>query len=298
MFIRLQPCRHREFCSEPHLRLGRSIPVMEQRTRVGNRLLAALPTADLDLLVRHFRLVELERDAVLVRSGDPIERIYFPLSGLIAFIMEMPSGQTVATAVVGNEAAVGLLTTLASSRSPMTAVVRVAGLALQISPTRFHAALGRSRALNGAVQTHNRALMAQFQHVAACNALHSVEARLARWLLQVRDRADSDVLPLTQETLAEFLGVRRTTVTHVISKLRDSGAIRSNARSSIDIDRPRLEAAACECYQLMRRRIDRIILMEETEPPPPGAEIPLFPNADEVRRAPTQGASGQRSRGH
>jgi len=244
-------------------------------------------------------MVPLERDTVLVRSGDIIERIYFPLSGLIAFVMEMPSGQTVATAVVGNEAAVGLLTTLASARSPMTAVVRVAGLALQISPARFHGALGRSIALNGAVQTHNRALMAQFQHVAACNALHSVEARLARWLLQVRDRADGDVLPLTQETLAELLGVRRTTVTHVISKLRDSGAIRSNARSSIEIDRARLEAAACECYQLMRRRIDRIILMEEMEPPPPGAEVRQFANADEVRRrAPTQGVTGQRPRGH
>ena len=196
---------------------------MEQRARVGNRLLAALPPADLDLLVRHFRLVELERDAVLVRSGDPIERIYFPLSGLIAFIMDMPSGQTVATAIVGNEAAVGVLSTLGPIRSPMTAVVRVAGLALQISPTRFQSALGRSRALNAAVQTLNRALMAQFQHVAACNALHSVEARLARWLLQVRDRADGDVLPLTQETLAEFLGVRRTTVTQVISKLREFG---------------------------------------------------------------------------
>ena len=168
---------------------------MEQRTRVGNRLLAALPTADLDLLVRHFRLVELERDAVLVRSGDPTERLYFPLSGLIAFIMDMPNGQTVATAIVGNEGAVGVLSTLGPTRSPMTAVVRVAGLALQISPTRFHAALGRSMALNGAVQTLNRSLMAQFQHVAACNALHSVEARLARWLLQVRDRADGDVLP-------------------------------------------------------------------------------------------------------
>jgi CRP-like cAMP-binding protein len=166
-----------------------------------------LPTADLDLLVRHFRLVELERDAVLVRSGDPTERLYFPLSGLIAFIMDMPNGQTVATAIVGNEGAVGVLSTLGPTRSPMTAVVRVAGLALQISPTRFHAALGRSMALNGAVQTLNRSLMAQFQHVAACNALHSVEARLARWLLQVRDRADGDVLPLTQETLAEFLGV-------------------------------------------------------------------------------------------
>jgi DNA-binding transcriptional regulator YhcF (GntR family) len=118
-------------------------------------------------------------------------------------------------------------------------------------------------------------------------------------LLQVHDRADGDVLPLTQETLAEFLGVRRTTVTQVISKLRDSGAIRSNARSSIEIDRPRLEAAACECYQLMRRRIDRIVLTEEKKSRPLGYEIPLFANADEVRRrTTTQGVTGQRPRGH
>ena len=279
---------------------------MEQRARVGNRLLAALPPADLDLLVRHFRMVELERDAVLVRSGDPVERIYFPLSGLIAFIMDMPSGQTVATAIVGNESAVGVLSTLGPIRSPMTAVVRVAGLALQISPTRFQSALRRSSALNAAVQTLNRALMAQFQHVAACNALHTVEARLARWLLQVRDRADGDVLPLTQETFAEFLGVRRTTVTQVISKLRESGAIRSNARSSIEIDRPRLEAAACECYQLMRRRIDRIVLPEQMTPPGhtrPGGnssgQVSLFAEAGGIhRRTGRHGTTGPRARGH
>jgi DNA-binding transcriptional MocR family regulator len=118
-------------------------------------------------------------------------------------------------------------------------------------------------------------------------------------LLQVRDRADGDVLPLTQETLAEFLGVRRTTVTQVISKLRESGAIRSNARASIEIDRPRLEAAACECYQLMRRRIDRIVLTEEMKPPPLQPEAPLFASANEVRRrTPAHGSSGQRPRGH
>ena len=279
---------------------------MEQRARVGNRLLAALPPADLDLLVRHFRMVELERDAVLVRSGDPIGRIYFPLSGLVAFIMDMPSGQTVATAIVGNESAIGVLSTLGPIRSPMTAVVRVAGLALQISPTRFQSALGRSNALNAAVQTLNRALMAQFQHVAACNALHSVEARLPRWLLHVHDRADGDVLPLTQETLAEFLGVRRTTVTQVISKLRELGAIRSNARSSIEIDRPRLEAAACECYQLMRRRIDRIVLPAEMTPPGhtrPGGnssgQVSLFAEADGIhRRSGRHGTTGPRARGH
>jgi CRP-like cAMP-binding protein len=270
---------------------------MEQRARVGNRLLAALPPADLDLLVRHFRLVELERDTVLIRSGDPVGRIYFPLSGLIAFIMDMPSGQTVATAIVGNEAAVGVLSTLGPIRSPMTAVVRMAGLALQISPAQFQSALSCSSALN--------ALMAQVQHVAACNALHTVEARLARWLLQVRDRADGDVLPLTQETLAEFLGVRRTTVTQVISKLREAGAIRSNARSSIEIDRPRLEAAACECYQLMRRRIDRIVLPAEMTPPghtrPGGSSsglVSLFAEADGIhRRSGRHGTTGPRARG-
>jgi CRP-like cAMP-binding protein len=272
---------------------------MEQRTRVGNRLLAALPPADLDLLVRHFRLVELERDTVLMRSGDPVERIYFPLSGLIAFIMDMPSGQTVATAVVGNEGAVGVLTALGPSRSPMTAVVRVAGSALQISPAQFQTALERSIALKGAVQTHTRALLAQWQHVAACNALHSVEARLASWLLQIHDRVDGKILPVTQETLSELLGVRRPTVTHVVSTLRASGGIRSNRRSSIEINRPRLEAAACECYQLMRRRIDLIVLTEEMKSPPLGAEASQFGGADEVRRRPpTLGASGHRPRHH
>jgi CRP-like cAMP-binding protein len=278
-----------------------------EKTRVGNRLLAALPTADLDLLVRHFRLVELERDAVLVRSGDPLKRIYFPLSGLIAFVMDMPSGQTVATAVVGNEGAVGVLTALGPSRSPMTAVVRVAGTALQISPAQFQTALERSSALRGAVQTHTRALLAQWQHVAACNALHSVEARLARWLLHVHDRGDGDVLPLTQETLSELLGVRRTTVTHAVSKLRASGAVRANRRSSIEIDRPRLEAAACECYQLMRRRIERIGLTEEMNPRGHAspvhenlrAQTPLLAKAGEVqRRTRPHGVTGQRVRDH
>jgi CRP-like cAMP-binding protein len=279
---------------------------MEHKTSVGNLLLAALPPADLELLVPHFRIVQLERDTVLVRSGDPIERIYFPLSGLIAFIMDMPNGQTVATAIVGNEGAVGVLSTLGPVRSPMTAVVRVAGRALQISPTQFQAALGRSSAMKGAVQTHTRALMAQFQHVAACNALHSVETRLARWLLHVHDRVEGDVLPLTQDTLAEFLGVRRTTVTQVISKLRHQGAIRSNRRSSIEIDRPRLEAAACECYHLMRRRIGRIVLSEEIKPAGngrpannPHAQASLFAKAGETHQRPrSPGPIGPRARHH
>jgi CRP-like cAMP-binding protein len=263
-----------------------------------------LPPADIDLLAPHLRKVSLERDAVLVRSGDPIEQIYFPRSGLIAFIMDMPNGQTVATAVVGNEGAAGILSALGPTHSPMTAVVRVAGTALQISPARFHAALSRSSALRNAVQTLTRALLAQFQHVAACNALHSVEARLARWLLQIHDSVDDDFLPLTQETLSELLGVRRTTVTHAVHKLRTSGAIRSNRRGLIEIDRPRLEAVACECYEVMHRRIERIVAQEDMTPrghAPPAPKMPRARNpllADEAPRPRPHGVTSARPSGH
>ncbi|MCP3368228.1 Crp/Fnr family transcriptional regulator [Bradyrhizobium cajani] len=254
-------------------------------TRVGNRLLAALPPADLAVLAPYLRKVPLPHDAVLVRSGDRIEHLYFPCSGAIAFIMELPNGQTAATAVIGNDGAVGLMSALGPARSPMTAVVRVAGTALQISPARFHAILLRRPAIAGAVQILTRALLTQFQHVAACNALHSVEARLARWLLHIHDRTDGgDVLPLTQETLSELLGVRRTTVTQVLSSLRASRAVKSSRRGQVEIDRLRLEAVACECYKLMSRRIDRIVSQDAVRmlhaaPAPNDCPPPDFPFA-------------------
>lgn len=269
--------------------------MMEHRTRVGNRLLAALPSADFDLLAPYLRKSSLERDAVLLRSGDRIEQVYFPRSGTISFMLDMPSGQTVATAVIGNEGGVGIISALGPVRSPVTAVVRVPGVSLQISAIRFQEALNQSGAIRDVVQIHTRALLAQFQHVAACNALHSVEARIARWLLHIRDRVDGDVLPLTQEVLSELLGVRRTTVTHVVCKLRLSHAIRSDRRGFIEIDRPRLEEAACECYQLMRRRIDRIVSPEGTRPRIQVAPVRETPSA---RDPALDRATSPRARGH
>ena len=128
--------------------------------------------------------------------------------------------------------------------------------------------------------------MTQVQHVAACNALHSVEARLARWLLHIHDRMEGggDVLPLTQETLSELLGVRRTTVTHVVSALRTSRALKSSRRGQLEIDRQRLEVVACECYKVMSRRIDRIVSQDavrrlHTAPARNGCPPPDFPFA-------------------
>jgi CRP-like cAMP-binding protein len=236
--------------------------MMEHPTTVGNRLLAALPPADFGLLAPYLRKISLEQDAVLQRSGDRIEQVYFPHSGTISFMLDMPNGQTVATAIIGHEGAVGMLSVLEPSRSPVTAIVRVTGIASRIPALRFHAAFSQSGAVRHAVQTHTRALLMQFQHVAACNALHSVEARMARWLLHIHDRIDGDVLPLTQEALSQLLGVRRTTVTHVVREFRVSGAIRSDRRGLIEIDRTRLEEAACECYEVMRRRSDQIFPSE------------------------------------
>src|SRR3979411_1818153 len=241
-------------------------PTTERRTSASNRLLAALPAADFGLLAPYLQMVSLEQEAVLLRSGDLIEQIYFPHSGTISFMLDMPNGQTVATGVIGHEGAVGMLSVLEPSCAPVTAVVRVAGIASRISALRFHAAFSQSDAIRHAVQTHARALLMQFQHVAACNALHPVEARMARWLLHIHDRIDGNVIPLTQETLSQLLGVRRTTVTLVMRKLRASGAVRSDRRGLVEIDRPRLEEATCECYEIMRRNFDRIIPSDTTKP--------------------------------
>jgi CRP-like cAMP-binding protein len=227
-------------------------------TSTGNRLLAALPPEDFDLLAIELQTVALEQDAVLARAGEPVEHVFFPHSGAISIMIDMANGQTVATAAIGREGAVSFLSAIGPSPSAITAIVHVAGSASRIPALRFRAAFNQSPAIRHTLQAHVSAMLTQFQLGAACNALHPVEARMARWLLHLRDHVDQDVLPLTQETLSQMLGVRRTTVTLLMRNLRASGAIRSDRRGQIEIDRPRLEAAACECHGNMRRDIDEI----------------------------------------
>src|SRR5258705_8229124 len=233
-------------------------PAVTRPGGIGNRLLAALPPADLDLLAPERQTVALDQDAVLSRAGDQIEHVFFPNSGAISLMIDMANGQTVATAAVGREGAVGILSVLGPSPSANTAIVCAAGTASRIPASRFHAAFNRSPAIRHAVQIHIRAMLIQFQLGAACNALHPVEARLARWLLHLRDCIDHDVLPLTQNALSQILGVRRTTVTLLMGNLRASGSIRSDRRGQIEIDRSRLAAAACECHDNMRLEVEEI----------------------------------------
>jgi len=233
---------------------------------IENRLLAALPPADFDLLVPDLEVFALHQDQVLSRAGDQIEHVYLPHSGAISLMIHMSNGKTVATAAIGREGGVGLLSVLGPSPSAITAVVHAPGTASRIAASRFHAAFTRSAAIRQMVQTHVRALLIQLQHSAACNALHPVEARLARWLLHFRDRMDHDVLPLTQEALSEILGVRRTTVTLLMRNLRATGAIRNDRRGQIEIDPSRLAAAACECHDTMRREVEEMFSSSRTRP--------------------------------
>jgi CRP-like cAMP-binding protein len=231
---------------------------MARSTTVGNRLLAALSAEDLDLLAPHVQNVSFELDAVLVHSGDELDKVYFPHSGAIAFLVDLPDGHTAATTLIGEEGAVGSLTALGPSNSAVTATARASGTASQISTTKFQLACTRSFALRHVVQVHLRTQLLQLQDVAACNAVHSVERRMARWLLQLHDRVASDMLPLTQEALAQLLGVRRTTVTLTMAKLRAAGAIKAERRGLLEIDRARLENMVCGCYEVMQRRIGRV----------------------------------------
>jgi CRP-like cAMP-binding protein len=217
----------------------------------GNRILAALRPPDLDLLAGDLQTVTLDQDTVLVRAGDAAEFVFFPHRGAISLMIDMANGQTVATATIGCEGAVSYLSAIGSSPSAITAIVHVAGTASRIPAVRFRAALNQSPAIGRALQTHISAMLTQLQLGAACNALHPVEARMARWLLHLRDRIGHDVLPLTQEVFSQILGVRRTTVTLLMRNLRASGAIRSDRRGQIEIDRSRLIAVACECHHTM-----------------------------------------------
>jgi CRP-like cAMP-binding protein len=233
---------------------------------IGNRLLAALPPADFDLLAPDLEKVALDKDAVLSRTGDQIEHVFFPHSGAISLMIDMANGETVATAAVGREGALGILSVVGPTPSDFTVIVRARVTASRIAASRFHAAFNRSPAIRHVVQIHVRAIVKQFQLGAACNALHPVGARMARWLLHLCDRIDHDVLPLTQEALSQILGVRRTTVTLLLRDLRASGAIRSDRRGQIKIDRARLVAAACECHGTMRHEIEEIFSVNTARP--------------------------------
>ena len=157
---------------------------MSLQNGLGNRLLAALPPADLDLLAPYTQKKSFDLDTVLVRTGDEFKQVYFPMSGAIAFLVEMSDGRIVASTLMGSEGAVGALSVLSPSRSPVTATAYVSGTALQVPVSQLQLAFEQSSTIRRVLRLHLRTQLLQLNNAAACNAVHPAECRMARWLLE------------------------------------------------------------------------------------------------------------------
>ena len=226
---------------------------MEDNRQERNALLSRLPPDELARFRRGMRFVQLEPGAVLHQADAPIEQIYFPLDGVVSLHTTFNSGQVVDFAVVGAEGVVGGLAASGVTCEPYGARVQVAGSALVAHTDAFLEFLSESDAAREMVGKFQATLLLQAQQIAACNAVHGVEARMCRWLLQIRDRTHSNVLPVTQEFLSHMLGVQRTTVTLVEQSLKAAGLVRQRRGRIELLDEAGLRARACECYGHIQR---------------------------------------------
>jgi len=224
-----------------------------------NRLIDSLSAADLGLVAPHLTLVDLERGRLLYDPGDRIDTVYFPHDGVISLMTLMENGAAIESATIGREGALGLMAAVAPRQSLSRAIVQTPTRASRIAATHLHDAWEKSGHIRALVDRHTEALYGHAIQSVACNALHSVEARFCRWLLTCHDRISTDTVALTQEFLADMLGVQRTTVTAVARSLQAQGAIRYR-RGVVDIvDRSVLEQLACECYGVIRRNYERLL---------------------------------------
>ena len=232
--------------------MGKSVPSP-------NRLLASLPSADFELLGRHLKTIKLVHATVLFEAGDPIKRVYFPHSGIISLVVGLKGGQTIEVAMIGWDSVVGGSLALGGGFALNKGIVQASGVASILNASRLREAAAASVALRETLFRHEQAVLARAQQSAACNATHTVEARLARWLLRSHDLLGGDTLPLTQEFLGQMLGVRRTSISLVANTLQKAGLIKY-VRGRIQItDLKGLKNAACKCYGAVKAQTDRLL---------------------------------------
>jgi CRP-like cAMP-binding protein len=216
-----------------------------------NKLLGSLPRDHFGRLLPHLSTVSLSQGLVLYEAGDEVDQVYFPHYGMLSLLAVLRDGKAIETATVGREGVVGAMAGLGLYRSLVRVVVQMPLACTKVAATHFRTAAATSDPIRNLCIRYNEVLLSQARVTAACNALHSIEARFCRWLLQSADRAASDTLNLTQEFLAEMLGVRRTSVTEVASKIQNAGII-TYSRGVIKIlDRPALMRISCECYETL-----------------------------------------------
>ena len=225
---------------------------------IQNRLLSGIQDAELERLLPNLEVVTLKLGEVLYESGERMDYVYFPTTAIISLLYIMENGATAEIGVVGNDGLVGIAIFMGGDTTPNRAVVQSAGRTLKIRSENMKEEFTRGGRFHNLCLRYTQALITQISQTAVCNRLHSLDQQLCRWLLLSHDRLPSDRLIMTQDLIANMLGVRREGVTHAAKRLQTAGYI-SYVRGDMSIiDREGLESCVCECYQVVREEYDRL----------------------------------------
>jgi CRP-like cAMP-binding protein len=224
-----------------------------------NHLLAALPAAAFDRLSPHLELVPMPLGHALYESGGRLQHVYFPTTSIVSLLYVLEDGASAEIAVVGNEGILGISLFMGGETTPNRAVVQSAGFGYRLKSQLLKDEFNRAGPLLRLLLRYTQALITQMAQTAVCNRHHSVEQQLSRWLLLSLDRLSSNSLTMTQELIANMLGVRREGVTDAAGKLQRAGLIRYSRGRIVVIDRPGLEKTVCECYGVVKQEFNRLL---------------------------------------
>ncbi|WP_372958199.1 Crp/Fnr family transcriptional regulator [Marinobacter sp.] len=223
-----------------------------------NHLLAALPDTIKKRLFPHLKPVELKLGDVIYESGQPIDFVYFPTNCIISLLYVMLDGASAEISVVGNEGLVGVTVFMGGESTPSRAIVQSRGLAYRLPAQDLRTEFNNHAEVRVLMLRYTQALITQMSQTAVCNRHHTIDQQLCRWLLLSLDRLQDNRLTMTQELIANMLGVRREGVTEAAGKLQKLGIIEYHRGHITIIDRPRLETLCCECYAVVKRETDRL----------------------------------------
>ncbi|MGM0826006.1 MAG: Crp/Fnr family transcriptional regulator [Pseudomonadota bacterium] len=224
-----------------------------------NALLGLLPGEELERLLPHFEKVTLTLGQSLSESGQLMSHVYFPIDAIVSLLCVMEDGASTEIAVVGHEGVVGVSLFMGGETTPSRAIVQSAGTAYRLKGNLLKNEFYRAGPMQRLLLRYTQALLTQMAQTAVCNRHHSVDQQLCRWLLLSLDRLPGDKLVMTQELIANMLGVRREGVTESAGKLQKAGLISYNRGHITVTNRPGLEARVCECYAVVKREYDRLL---------------------------------------
>ena len=240
--------------------------MLAPRTPKQNQLLAALPGSDYERLLPYLEQVPLELGWALYESGTEQGYVYFPTSSIVSLLYVMEDGSSAEIAVVGNEGVVGIALFMGGETTPSRAVVQSAGYGYRLRASVLKTEFAQGADLQHLLLRYTQALITQMAQTAVCNRHHAVEQQLCRWLLLSLDRLPTNELTMTQELIANMLGVRREGVTEAAGKLQADGVIQYSRGKITVLDRPKLEARVCECYAVVKRESDRLLAPKSAMP--------------------------------